>query len=535
MATERTTELGSTARTNELLAEAEAQTGIDAPRFKDPVNQGTISAQGIEEARPITIPDQPQPKKSNAFIASTVIPEEVDPAQEQERRTQQANTSSQFSELVGEFNQNKAIFQELGQDKLVGLMEDLQGRGAFTQELENDAGIDEKTIAKNEIDSQIRATNLRFTREQERIENRPGNAAQKQAEMNDVSRKQSRELADLSIIQATRRDDLTTAQALVDRKVELHFEPIEQALEFQTFMYNENKDLFNKVEQRQFEENQAEKQVEIDKDKFKFEQLEQLKVKFMLNAAEAGKGNAYLQSIQGATTEEELLGISGIQGFANSSIEKLDLAIKGNQLLSIQQTAELQRQDIANGILSDKDVKAIDASPQGKSLKAQGDLKIKMNRYQDLVDEVGTESFGTDKAKLDNAYKELQLSFKEAANLGVLAGPDMDIIEAAIADATPGFWRSTLNIGTLGVGSALQAKNVKANLVEGQRSLDSNARLNFEQISARNPSYENSQYVQSLTKPFNNFSEESPIEYDENGNVIIGKPEDETNSEFFNK
>jgi len=76
-------------------------------------------------------------------------------------------------------------------------------------------------------------------------------------------------------------------------------------------------------------------QVQIDKDKVKFGNLENLKLNFLMNAGEAGQGNAYLQSIQNAESQEELFGIGGIQGYTKSLDERLSSQIKQSQLTQI--------------------------------------------------------------------------------------------------------------------------------------------------------------------------------------------------------
>jgi len=75
--------------------------------------------------------------------------------------------------------------------------------------------------------------------------------------------------------------------------------------------------------------------VQIDKDKVKFGNLENLKLNFLMNAGEAGQGNAYLQSIQNAESQEELFGIGGIQGYTKSLDERLSSQIKQSQLTQI--------------------------------------------------------------------------------------------------------------------------------------------------------------------------------------------------------
>ena len=105
---------------------------------------------------------------------------------------------------------------------------------------------------------------------------------------------------------------------------------------------------------------------------------------------------------------------------------------------------------------------------------------------------------GPKKAVLENAYTELQLAYKEAANLGVLNGPDLGLVESAIRSATPGFFGNAGNILRLGGGT----RNLVANLEQAQTTLNSAASLHAEQLYARDPAYQSSLYVQSLLLPF---------------------------------
>ena len=150
--------------------------------------------------------------------------------------------------------------------------------------------------------------------------------------LSNLSRRQASELADLSVISATRRDDLSTAQALVDRKVELKFEPLEQKLQFQTFLFEQNKELFNKVETRQFEAKIRKEQVQIDKEKFKFQQLENSKLEIMMNANQNGASNQMLQAIQNSETVGDAFGRAG--KFGVDPIQQAQLANIYSQISS---------------------------------------------------------------------------------------------------------------------------------------------------------------------------------------------------------
>jgi hypothetical protein len=355
MAKEKPKTIGSTAQVNEALQKASKITGIEAPVFNEEtgakVESGNISAPGVENATRFNIPTAPTPVVANRIVESTPIPPEVDPQVVAQQKQQDQANMSDLERVRKEVLDKRELMIELGLGGMVETMDKLETKGDFTLKAEEEAGIGDKTTALNEINSQIRETELKSRREREAIENNGRlTDAQKNARLDDVSRKQASNLADLSIISATRRDDLTTAQALVDRKVELTFEPLEQKLQFQKMIYEENKDLFNTAEQRQFEIKMRDEQIQIDKDKVKFSMAENLKAQYIMNAAQAGKSNEYLQAIQRAEGQEELFAIPGIQNYSMSQEEKLDqqltrLNISGastrNALASLEYQNEL--------------------------------------------------------------------------------------------------------------------------------------------------------------------------------------------------
>jgi len=282
----------------------EARTVLDrAQSALDRSRAGTISAPSIESASRLNIPEVPKPAVSNKIIADTPIP-----AEEVEVAPQDKTISSDAEELRNTLASRQDILSELGLDDIKDSFEQLLQKGAFTQQAEDEAGIDDKTTSLNEINSQLRETDLKFKRERELIEDAPGlTAAQKSARLGDVSRKQARELADLSIISATRRDDLTTAQALVDRKVELTFEPIQQKLQFQQFLFNENKELFTLAEQRQFDKNVKKEDAKIAKEKEEMKTLEDTKLDLAMTSKEKGGSNAEISAIMQSGSVEDAI------------------------------------------------------------------------------------------------------------------------------------------------------------------------------------------------------------------------------------
>jgi hypothetical protein len=252
----------------------------------------SVSALGIENPQRLSFLN-PQPRQqANNFISQTSIPQE---------QPQQQQLTPEMMELRNNISSRQSILQELGLGDIGNTMNELMQKGNFTSDLEDEAGIGDMTTSLNDIQSQLRETDLNFRRDREDLRDATGmTQGTKSLALNELSSKQARTLADLSVIEATRRDDLATAQSLVDRKVQLHFEPLQQQLQFQQFMFQENKALFNQAEERQFNANLRKEQAAMDKEMFTFKQLENAKLSIMDEARRYGATNQQLQNIQSA-------------------------------------------------------------------------------------------------------------------------------------------------------------------------------------------------------------------------------------------
>ena len=95
-------------------------------------------------------------------------------------------------------------------------------------------------------------------------------------------------------------------------------------------------------------------------------------------------------------------------------------------------------------------------------------LKNAVNKYSKLVSKKGITYTGKNRAVLDAAYTDLKIKYKEAAKLGALTGPDIEVLEDAIKPAS-GF-RSMR-------GEALSGgqSGILAGLGQIQATLDSDA------------------------------------------------------------
>lgn len=123
------------------------------------------------------------------------------------------------------------------------------------------------------------------------------------------------------------------------------------------------------------------------------------------------------------------------------------------------QQAGFQHADASQqaGFAHDNEIKTLETATKappadfmtkGKSIM---DLESALNQYRDLVKDYGTEVVpGQNKAALRSAYTNLQMKLKEAMNLGVLNGPDLERIGSMITDPTSlgGVGQSVMNMGS---------------------------------------------------------------------------------------
>lgn len=176
------------------------------------------------------------------------------------------------------------------------------------------------------------------------------------------------------------------------------------------------------------------------------------------------------------------------------------ISIDGVDYFQDPETGEfIPASDFVNGggtvesTLSNKEMKELDVTTEAKALKTLADLKASVKRYDSLIGQEGFALTGEGKAKLNALYADVKIKWKEAAALGALTGPDLELIEQAVPAAT--------GIGRLNPFSA-DPKAVRNTLAQTVAGLDRSARSKYDQLVLRNDKYENNAYVRSLGTPF---------------------------------
>lgn len=207
----------------------------------------------------------------------------------------------------------------------------LAGKGSAQIMAESEAGIPKLNQELTDITNQIEAKQLSARREIERIQDNKaglfGGAVQQ--EVNRIERESARELADLSIIQNARNRNLSTAQDLVNRKIDLEYGDLKDKIEAEKFFYQENKEDLNKAEQNILNERIRTDEREYDKSV----SLEKAKQDLIIKASEnQNVPISVIQQAQKAGTSAEVASI--LSPYMRDPLEQ---EIKQAQLTKLRQ------------------------------------------------------------------------------------------------------------------------------------------------------------------------------------------------------
>lgn len=483
-------------KSRELLNRAQSLgiTGSGVNALSAVVAPTTITSETLGgNITPVKIPETPVSTTAEGITgASTVYVE-----QGKERAKLQAEQDLRTQELT-----NKDVGLK---DKLAGLFGGVKDILGSRGQLEEEAKIAEKVNVAEEAQISLEQSQRAQVNELRALDSANMTDAGRATATRDINRKYAFEQADLMLTVDIAERRLDRAQRTIDKKIELALEPIKLDLDFTKFFYEDNKADLTKAEDRAFNTRIA----ELDRQYEETKALEQYKGDIVKTAMQNGVQipSYVLTELNGAKTQAEVAQVLARNGISlqnplDVAGQKLDLQIKQAQLAKL-------RKDIGglgafDGYLDETEIKKIDASPQGKKVKALGDLKQKAQGYKELVEKYGTETpLGGQKAILESAFADLKIAYKEAANLGALTGPDVALLEEAIQPATSGGFLAPIKrfgrfITRQGRGSILSGIDQTLGII------DKNAETNFNQLLTRDPRYASSFYVQELAQPFSN-------------------------------
>lgn len=185
---------------------------------------------------------------------------------------------------------NQAQVQQTFFDRLLGR----KGQNELTNEAYS-KDVDPAKKELDEIQNTIRAKSLAARREVEALQkNGAMTKEQAAAFINEANRKNTSELADLSVIEQAKLQNYDTAKSIADRKVAVEMERDNQQLEALKFFYTENKEKLTKAEDRRFQIKLGERERKLDDEKDRLTKSNEL----VLEAARSNAPASVLQAMQ---------------------------------------------------------------------------------------------------------------------------------------------------------------------------------------------------------------------------------------------
>lgn len=176
------------------------------------------------------------------------------------------------------------------------------------KEYSKKGGVDVIQTELNDINQQIRVEQNALQREIERIQTAPGSTkGQIDLEVAERQRVSLRKQADLSIIQQGIQGRYDSAKAIADRAVAVKMEQQKIKNDALKIQYEDNKELFNKAEQRQFESLLADRNRKLDAEEKRMQEVSDLS----LNALENGAPTSVALQMRQAKTPEEAIRVGG--------------------------------------------------------------------------------------------------------------------------------------------------------------------------------------------------------------------------------
>lgn len=366
-----------------------------------PSTGATITGANTKNTTPITVV-QPQPAVGNAILQSDIISkgqadtaraiaDEAKVAQAQ-GQTSVANTLANYVKdnsktqttttpaptgatptdtTTTPINVNGITADTVAQQKeqVASAIANQTGETALTSQAYANT-VDPAQKELSDINQQMNEEALAGRRRKEAVLLLPGiTKSQAQDKINEIDRNNTSRLADLAIIQMAKQGQYDSAKTIADRLVQAKLEDQKNKNNALLFTYQENKDLFNKAEQRQFEQAHADRERKLNAEEKQLTRISDLS----LNALQNGAPASVATKMRGAKTEAEAMAIGG------QYVDKLDRTLKNAQISKIYSdiaNEKLKREAETGGVKNIATLQAYaNEFAQGNKIPSPNDLK----------------------------------------------------------------------------------------------------------------------------------------------------------------
>lgn len=221
--------------------------------------------------------------------------------------TEAAGASGALEALVKQsYNSAQQNFQQSRADYIQEVLG--PGETELTADLySQEGGVDDTQVQLDDITSQIEAEQHALRRQLERLQKNPqglfGGALEDK--MADVERESLQKQADLSVIQLGIQRRFDSAKAIADRAVAVAMEKQGRRLEARKIQYQDNRDLFDKAEQRQMNLLLKQEEREYESERAKLQDISDLSMVALKNGAPM----SVVLNMRGSNSVDEALSI----------------------------------------------------------------------------------------------------------------------------------------------------------------------------------------------------------------------------------
>ena len=484
-----------TGPTKEQRDAALLASGLNATQ-QNAVVTPTYSTNNLAPTTPLTVPTPPAVTPAPVLQATTT------------------GSADSLAEIIKTLQTPSAVEADssTARTQIMETLAQLSGKGTKQAELEAQAKIPEQTRQLNELNLSLQALNKEALAAQLQAERSGETLGFVRGEQGEIERQRAIKALTLSAQAQIIQGNIGLAQAQVSRALDLEYEPLTQKLTALKQFYEFNKDTLDREDKKRADNLNlliSERNRILADEKANREQI----YKTGVEVSRYGADQTLVQKIFNSKTREEADALAS----PFLSKEYLDKRTKEDEQLAISRRnvavqeaqqklledkfafeKEQKKSDLTSGTLTEGQLKSIDTSPQGKKIISLGDLKTKLSTYQGLLKEYGTASYGQKKAELQSAYSNLKIAYKTAADLGAIQTPDVPIIEGALREAT--YYNPLTQAFSKITGNTLGA--IEGGLTQTEKAINSSAQQVLTELLARDPQYQNSDYVKALALPF---------------------------------
>ena len=429
----------------ETSANKESPYSMPAPSvalYKD--WNSSINSSSLKPSTPFNLPNIPASTTANAVTGETQA------------------TVDQFSRQLAQDQANKQAELSGSKTTLTDLQNQILGVQGSRAQLEQNAGLDKLNTTIADLTNSLEADQKAQNEELKAVNGLGLTDIQKNQKINEINRAYGIKNSDtmFALNQYQRRYDAAIAN--IDRKIKLQLEPLQTKLQFAQQFYNDNKEAFNKADERAFQNlltttNRAYEEARANKTAIGNIQIEALKngVNIPLSV---------INQLNTAKTPNEAYSILQANGI--NLQDPLELAKKKADLALVY--ANVAKLNADNQVLSIKDAQALGV-PYGTT-KSQAIAQGKVPGVSTAASELKTNALASVNALLDK--------IKTGSGTSAIGGTRLFGLQYLPGSAPRDFQVQLDNLKSL-----LSLDNVK--LLKGQGQVSDAERLLLERASGK--------------------------------------------------